>query len=367
MTIELDYFEYANDGAAQAAYVTNGAYVSATGFNTGFSTNTTLYNEAGDAGGGQKVSQGFQVQSTITCVAVRIYLRKDGLPVDNLILRIETDAAGEPSGDLVHANATQFVSGGDVPGGFAYVTFTFDASFSLTLDTQYHAVLSRSGAKDPFKSYIIGLAGAGGYDYGVAMNGGEDPFNWTTLAPADCLFNIYSSVKVLQCYSEDTIKVQGSYSLKGLAAITDSLNNTLTRTVDPPIDLSGQGELFVWARSDRTSKTIEVQLHDAGGTTTTIDIDVAVADTWQEIEVDISGVADADKDAIDQIIVKIIDADVANTFYVDWAYTELGIADFPVTRLRKDVIHGYNCFMHQYVTASREGLTPLKLPDGTVF
>ena len=34
----------------------------------------------------------------------------------------------------------------------------------------------------------------------------------------------------LQSYSESTIKSQGSYSLKGVAAITDSLNKTLTRT-----------------------------------------------------------------------------------------------------------------------------------------
>jgi hypothetical protein len=35
----------------------------------------------------------------------------------------------------------------------------------------------------------------------------------------------------LQSYSESTIKTQGSYSLKGVAAATDSLNKTLTRTI----------------------------------------------------------------------------------------------------------------------------------------
>lgn len=35
----------------------------------------------------------------------------------------------------------------------------------------------------------------------------------------------------LQCYSESTIKQQGSYSLKVLARQTDSLNDTLTRTI----------------------------------------------------------------------------------------------------------------------------------------
>ena len=35
----------------------------------------------------------------------------------------------------------------------------------------------------------------------------------------------------LQSYSESTIKTQGSYALKAIAAQTDSLNDTLTRTI----------------------------------------------------------------------------------------------------------------------------------------
>jgi len=40
---------------------------------------------------------------------------------------------------------------------------------------------------------------------------------------------------------------------------------------------------------------------------------------------------------------------------------------YPINRLRKDVIHGYNCFTQAYVNAKIGGYTPLKLPDGTVF
>jgi len=42
---------------------------------------------------------------------------------------------------------------------------------------------------------------------------------------------LYAPIPALQSYSESIIKTQGSYSLKGVAAITDSLNDTLTRTI----------------------------------------------------------------------------------------------------------------------------------------
>lgn len=40
---------------------------------------------------------------------------------------------------------------------------------------------------------------------------------------------------------------------------------------------------------------------------------------------------------------------------------------YPKARLNKNRISGYHCFMDAYMRAKREGLDPLKLPDGTVF
>ncbi len=40
---------------------------------------------------------------------------------------------------------------------------------------------------------------------------------------------------------------------------------------------------------------------------------------------------------------------------------------YPLDRLKKNVISGYHCFMDQYMRASKAGLDPLKLPDGTIF
>ena len=128
---------------------------------------------------------------------------------------------------------------------------------------------------------------------------------------------LYFSSVALQSYSESTIKNQGSYSLKGVALTTNSLNKTLTRTVSPTIDLTGISTLQFDIYSTRTGSNIKIGLHDSGGTTTEVTPNITDSNTWQEVEIDLSGVADANKDAIDSIIITIVNADSANTFYMD--------------------------------------------------
>jgi len=126
-----------------------------------------------------------------------------------------------------------------------------------------------------------------------------------------------ASPLILLAYSEDTIKQQGSYSLKGIAKQTSSLNETLTRTIDPTLDLSGQNKWIFYIYSSRTGDNIKVGFHNSGGPTTEITPDVTSAGAWQKVEVDISGVSDANKDAIDSIITTPVNADSDNTFYLD--------------------------------------------------
>ena len=115
-----------------------------------------------------------------------------------------------------------------------------------------------------------------------------------------------------------TIKTEGSYALKGVARATTSLNKTLTRTVASPYDFSGTTTAVTFdLRASRTGSNIKVGLHDAGGTTTEITPNITVADTFQAVSIDLTGVASADKDAIDQIIITIVNADADNTFYID--------------------------------------------------
>lgn len=91
----------------------------------------------------------------------------------------------------------------------------------------------------------------------------------------------------------------------------------MTRTVSPTIDLTGIDTLALRIYSSRTGSNIKIGIHDSGGTTTETTPNITGADAWQTVVWDISAVADADKDAIDSIIITVANADSANTFYID--------------------------------------------------
>jgi hypothetical protein len=134
-------------------------------------------------------------------------------------------------------------------------------------------------------------------------------------------FNTSDTFKVsndIACaYSEPSIISAGSYSLKAVAAQTTSLNKTLTRTISTPINLTGYSYIIGKIRASRTGSNVKIGFHDSGGTTTEITPNIATADTWQTITLDISAVSDANKDAIDQIVITVVNADAENTFYLD--------------------------------------------------
>jgi len=121
----------------------------------------------------------------------------------------------------------------------------------------------------------------------------------------------------LQSYSESTIKQQGSYSLKGIAAATDSLNKTLTRTIGSPIDLTGITQIRFAIRASRTGSNFKIGWRDSGLNVIEHTPNIIQSNTWEEQTVDISAVTNADKDAIDRIIFTVLNADAANIIYLD--------------------------------------------------
>lgn len=315
--ITLDLFEYANDAAAQAAYPTDADY----GIDTSFITESGSDSRPIGYGNNwfEKLAQGIKVTVNITCTQVAVMLNKAGSPTDNVELRIETDSGGDPSGTLVHANATKSIAASGISTSFTWYTFVFPGTFSLSSGTQYHIVMQRSGAFSQtdvcyWRQYV-----SGGYADGVAK---KLDSAWGTDGTRDFLFKVYNNVRVLQCYSESSIKQQGSYSLKGIAKITESLNDTLTRTIGTPIDLSDRNTIKFDIYALRTGAHIKVGIRDSGSVWTEKTYTVLASNTWETVTWDISGVSNANKDAIDRIKVTILNADADNTFYVDNMYAE---------------------------------------------
>ena len=307
MATELDYMEYATDAAAQAAYPTNATDEVVDQEQTAYDDYIALGHSANVGG-----AESFQVSVTglYSSVEIREDAAKVGSPTGNWQLRIETNNVNIPSGTLVSAGATVTVS---PPGTNTVVKGTFASPVSLSTGVTYWLVPkcdAQAGA-DYWKLSVKSGLGTGANLYGGT---------WTVTTWGMC-FKVYRFNPSLQSYSEATIKTQGSYALKGVAAITDSLNKTLTRTIGSPIDLTGQTQIKFDIYSSRTGANIKIGIYDATvPTTTEKTYTVLSANTWETVVWDISAVTDANKNAISKIIVTILDADAANTFYLDNMY-----------------------------------------------
>lgn len=298
----LDYMEYSSDANAQEAYVT-----SATGGYTATVVPTMTSNTApsGVASANTEYDPGYQAWKAF-----------DGV--------ITGDSNGWHSlGGAPNWLKYQFASSKIITrytikmrgiNVWYPIAWTFQGSNNgsdwTTLDTQSSQSFSASEKKTysftNTTSYLY-------YQLYITSTYG----GYTVIQEVEMMESITSS---LQSYSESTIKTQGSYALKGVAAITDSLNKTLTRTVSPTIDLSGLKNIKFNIRSNRTGSNIKIGLRDSGGTTIEVTPNIIEANKFQEVIVDISAVSDANKDAIDTIIITQVNADSATTYYIDNMY-----------------------------------------------
>jgi flagellar motor protein MotB len=175
---------------------------------------------------------------------------------------------------------------------------------------------SRCGTADNGTANTGG--GGGGATYNGSANGGSG---------GSGIVIISYVTSTLESSTEPVTKNQGSYSLKGVAT-TGAINKTLTRTVSPTIDLTDHDTINFDIRSTRTGSNIKVGIHDSGGTTTEITPNITSADTFQAVAWDISAVSNANKDAIDKIIITIVNASAANTFYIDDMTVGTTVVDF---------------------------------------
>lgn len=192
---------------------------------------------------------------------------------------------------------------------------SYSSSALVTSFTAELQISSFNSGGYPFDGNMDEIRKTNANSFGASPNAGLTD---TIVVPT----SEYSGSVVLQCYSEDTIIRQGSYSLKVEALSGDSLNETLTKTLTDYLDYSIMDVIKFDIRASRTGSNIKLKIHDTGGTTSEHTINIASADTWQIEEWDISGITTTDRDTIDKIIIEIINADDDNEIYIDNLYTE---------------------------------------------
>lgn len=109
----------------------------------------------GDVAGNTRISMKIIGNGT-SQTTMKLGLGKVAAPTDNLVIRIETDTAGKPSGTLANANATSSIAGTGLTTAIVDTTVTFGGAFALTANTLYHVVIQRVNSVDPVNYYVIG-------------------------------------------------------------------------------------------------------------------------------------------------------------------------------------------------------------------
>jgi hypothetical protein len=83
------------------------------------------------------------------------------------------------------------------------------------------------------------------------------------------------------------------------------------------INLSGINTLKYDIRASRTGSNIKIGIYEGANMRSEHTANISSADTFETQTWDISGVSDANKDAIDKIVVTVVNADAVNTFHID--------------------------------------------------
>ena len=166
------------------------------------------YNQAGanyDIYGNTWRSQSFMIpwkDESILCISAKI--GKTGTPPNNLIIRIETDDGGKPSGTLAHANAEISTAEGSIPDGATDYKYYFTNPVTLSGNTKYWIVV-KTTAGDVSNCYKWTRQTESWYDKGNASESADAGANWTDHPDREYAFEIYVGGKRTSASSVATV------------------------------------------------------------------------------------------------------------------------------------------------------------------
>ena len=134
------------------------------------------------------LAQGIQVDEAVTVQSVRLWLKKVGSPSGNLMVKIETDSSGDPSGTPVTNGTSDTVAASSLGTSYGWITFTFSTPPSLSASTQYHLVLETADSQSDTNYVVWGAdASTPGYADGEMMR--ERSAVWSAES-ADAIFQV---------------------------------------------------------------------------------------------------------------------------------------------------------------------------------
>jgi hypothetical protein len=138
--------------------------------------------------GPTSLAQTFNLGSTSTVQSLGLWLKKVGSPTGTVTVRIETVSAGNPTGTLAHADATQTLAESSLSTSYSEVAVTFTNSFSLN-SGDYAIVLTTTRSPSELNYIHWGADGSSpGYASGDMR---QYSGSWAS-ASKDSVFTVYS-------------------------------------------------------------------------------------------------------------------------------------------------------------------------------
>jgi len=169
-------------------------------------------------------------------------------------------------------------------------------SFTPQINDWFHFAFVRAGSS--VKLFINGTE----EDSGSVSGSVPTNTNRTLILGGDSGVPSYSMPGYL-----DNIRITKG---KALWSSAFTLSDAALKYINAPkeqIDLSGQDVIKLEARSSVPGNVLDMTLTGVGATPTIKQIDISQADTWEEQVIDISGIADVDKNALSEIKFKAKD------------------------------------------------------------
>lgn len=110
-------------------------------FQEEFGGSVTL--DVGKVTTGNKMAISFTPQAAITLTSLKVYLKKQGSPTDNIVISIQSDSAGAPSGSAVTNGTGTGIAGSGLTTSFVLTTITLAGTVTLAANTKYWIVANR--------------------------------------------------------------------------------------------------------------------------------------------------------------------------------------------------------------------------------
>lgn len=175
----------------------------------------------GEAGASERAAQSFQLGTAYgwTTDSISIRMRKQGAPVDDVIVELCSDSAGAPGSVLKSATLNSSVFSGDLE----WVTFTLSGSQALSPATTYWVSVRRTTGADSSNHYVLDVNEAVPYPRGsMSIYNGS----WAGRStPADLVFLVNGTSASWAARNPDA---DMGFQVMGAQETTEQLRTLLT-------------------------------------------------------------------------------------------------------------------------------------------